>query len=328
MSVILSNNPTALRSLVTLFPTAWTVEAEWGDECVEGSPRGGTLAHHGSRSSRPCPCLEENHRDEVVNLIGVSHLDLDTLGGVLAIQGRKPLLYGESDFFWRIAAQIDVRGPHRLPSILEEHLVSPWEYEAVTEAFQAWWAWSEANRGPRATAQEPLLNVDPWIDAACQFVTELHGRLGARLQGEGGVFWEEVAEPGRIWALNKGLLEEESFVKTWITGPRSLPLRIHVRRSEAFVNHFYARGGEVAEGVLALNTKTGAITLSWEDGKGPRPANSVMREAFGPLAGGHAGIAGSPREEQMTFKDLEKVLAVLSRGGLCPFCGEDMSCFC
>ena len=66
-----------------------TVEAEYGDECLEGTMA--TLAHHGPRSNNPAPC---NTPDVPVlppfATVVVSHIDLDTLGGIYALQGRKP----------------------------------------------------------------------------------------------------------------------------------------------------------------------------------------------------------------------------------------------
>lgn len=80
-----------------------TVEAEYGDECLEGTMV--TLAHHGPRSNNPAPC----NTPDVPELppfatVVVSHIDLDTLGGIYALQGRKP----EDYRFWEAAEMIDV----------------------------------------------------------------------------------------------------------------------------------------------------------------------------------------------------------------------------
>lgn len=86
-----------------------TVEAEYGDECLEGTMA--TLAHHGPRSNNPAPC----NTPDVPKLppfatVVVSHIDLDTLGGIYALQGRKP----EDDRFWEAAEKIDVEGAHHI----------------------------------------------------------------------------------------------------------------------------------------------------------------------------------------------------------------------
>ena len=86
-----------------------TVEAEYGDECLEGTMV--TLAHHGPRSNNPAPC----NTPDVPELppfatVVVSHIDLDTLGGIYALQGRKP----EDYRFWEAAEMIDVKGAHHI----------------------------------------------------------------------------------------------------------------------------------------------------------------------------------------------------------------------
>lgn len=81
--VVLASSASALRRVA---PTH-TVEAEWGDEVVEGSVL--TLAHHSSREGQPAPCLYRSpgHTWPKVALVGVSHLDLDTIGGIIGLMG-------------------------------------------------------------------------------------------------------------------------------------------------------------------------------------------------------------------------------------------------
>lgn len=70
--------------------TSATVEAEYGDLVVEGSVL--TLAHHGPRSGNSCPCLVENRPqgEQSIEVVGLSHMDLDTIGGCAALLGLKP----------------------------------------------------------------------------------------------------------------------------------------------------------------------------------------------------------------------------------------------
>ena len=74
-----------------------TVEAEYGDRVIEGWRI--TLAHHTAAYAHcPAPCNNgearklENGEAQIV----CSHLDLDTLGGCLALMGEKP----EDAAFW------------------------------------------------------------------------------------------------------------------------------------------------------------------------------------------------------------------------------------
>ena len=80
-----------------------TVEAEYGDYCIEGKTV--TLAHHGSRSSNPAPCNADVKPLDISKpqTILISHIDLDTLGGIMALTGEKP--YDPS--FWAAAEKID-----------------------------------------------------------------------------------------------------------------------------------------------------------------------------------------------------------------------------
>lgn len=86
-----------------------TVEAEYGERVVEGEAL--TLAHHGPRANNPAPCNDPKAvklPDD--SIVMISHLDLDTLGGILALQGRKP----EGQEFWDAAEYVDVNGPHHI----------------------------------------------------------------------------------------------------------------------------------------------------------------------------------------------------------------------
>ena len=118
MKIIMCSNAAGLQEALRGFNSA-TVEAEYGDTCVPGSVV--TLAHHGPRRSKPSPCIGDNmpngylceggrycaHGSDSahwvdVEVVGVSHFDLDTLGGVLRVLGRKP----NDPNFWAAAAAV------------------------------------------------------------------------------------------------------------------------------------------------------------------------------------------------------------------------------
>ena len=78
----------------SLTPDA-TVEAEYGEHVIEGKIY--TLAHHSRRYRHmPAPCLFENQSSFNGDIL-ISHVDLDTIGGCLALYGRKP----DDDEFWQ-----------------------------------------------------------------------------------------------------------------------------------------------------------------------------------------------------------------------------------
>ena len=269
-------------------PTA-TVEAEYGDAVVSGSWV--TLAHHGSRSHNLCPCLEENRRPPPDLLIGVSHFDLDTLGGTMALLGIKP----SAPDFWRVAARIDTEGPHKLPLMGATR--------DTVDCLHAFWAWSEDNRVslPRASAQGPatLVNLTDLFLKASSFITEL-------LAGHRA----DAVSAGRAWAAKNEALERETLVSEYGNGA------VLLRSSDKFVNHLY---GPTAAAVVGYNTKVGSITVSFsdEDARKGLSACDILQEVYGPLAGGHAGIAGTPRGETYTPADaaaLARVVADKLRG--------------
>lgn len=78
-----------------------------------------------------------------------------------------------------------------------------------------------------------------------------------------------------------------------------------VRVNSQFTNHLYVSpGGEVGWGVVALNLGTGGVTMSLADPISGVSAVQIVQTVWGSLAGGHAGIAGSPRGQKMGLNDL------------------------
>jgi hypothetical protein len=251
----------------------YTVEAEFGDEVVEGLRY--TLAHHGPRAANPCPCLEDNHTSHVPGIIGISHVDLDTLGGILAILGIKP----EDPDFWAAAAQVDIRGVHHLSEITTD--------ERVVEALNAYWAFSETHRvfAPR---DGRVLDVTAEINEHAE-------ALAAILGGD-----EALTGAGRWWAATKEELAKDSFVE--VVGG------VVLRKSESFVNHLY----DGNQAVVAYNTTSMAITVSLADPIPGISCRALVQKLWGPEAGGHDGIAGSPRGREMAWSQAVEAVRVLA----------------
>ena len=86
-----------------------TVEAEYGGSCIEGKEI--TLAHHVEKyKDNPAPCNTDLEKTLDGATILVSHIDLDTLGGIFAISGEKM----DDPEFWQAAEFIDLNGPHHI----------------------------------------------------------------------------------------------------------------------------------------------------------------------------------------------------------------------
>jgi len=285
--ILISSKPMALQNAIDVFETSATVEAEYGDVLVLGTEEFPVLAHHGNNSHRPCPCTVDN----VVSppaCIGLSHLDLDSLGGVLALLGRKP----EAVSFWKLAAFVDINGPHKLGAAGAGAL--------DVARLQAWWAWSETHRvfAPR--------------DGSCVDITtqveEAEGALCAILNND-----PDLLEAGRVWAAREAQLEVESFVDGYLSN--NVRPGVLLRVSEMFVNHLYTHGFESFDAVVALNTKTGSITLSYASPTFDQSACGVVQTFWGPLAGGHRGIAGSPRDMKCSLSDARELVEMVRKSG-------------
>lgn len=283
MKFLLSNNPDKLAEALK-GSTSATVEAEYGERCVPGTVV--TLAHHGSRSQNPAPCLASNGIGEGVNVVGLSHVDLDSLGGCLAILGQKP----ESESFWQLAAAVDVKGAHKLASLGASA-------EDLRKLY-AFWSFSESNRiyPPRDGS---VLDVTDKVLAFAEVISKI-------LAGD-----PVLLSAGETFRQAGEKLASDSF-----RGQYGL---VVCRESESFVNHLYT-GRDVFTGrddfssaaVVARNSKTGSITVSLADPVPGISCRSFVQKLWGPEAGGHDGIAGSPRNVALTIEECHRTASLFA----------------
>lgn len=342
MKVLLTSSATTAAAINPHF----TVEAEYGSVLVQGSVL--TLAHHEAGRAQGfsvCPCLNPNadyeksawaeyvgqaqamgHWDAELHaweaVCVVSHVDWDTLGGVLSLMNAKPTLFNK---VWEFIAHNDENGPHR------GHEFGPIA-PAAQDAANAMYAWlSQPEQRVFAPRDGSALDITDFIGRVKNFLTEVLHDVQSQ-EDPAGCPYGHLSR-GRDWAKAQSELDTKSFIDTWgvasgyiggfgdfqeamPSATADVQLRhcdggswvpyVYVRSSEAFVNHLYNHGGVVASAVVGFNQKTGAITLSFESGaKSPLSASEIMQEVFGPLAGGHRGIAGTPRDQVYTLADAE-----------------------
>jgi hypothetical protein len=280
--VVHSTSPDILRNAAPHL----TVEAEYGSDVVEGSvftaahhqPSGKYAGDHLVPGGRPAPCNDAQipALDPTTGewVVGVSHLDLDTVGGVLrALPEFADLFAPEHAGFWRLAAFVDTNGAHKV------HLSGA--TEADIARLYGWWAYFKTL---------PRLGFNTLNDA-----TDVVLGCGPVLRA---LLADDTAriEAGRAFRAAEDALNAASFVG-W-HGP------VLARKSPTqgdFVNHLYtAPNGTVARAVVALNPEAGSVTVSLESPVPGVSCREVVQALWGPLAGGHAGIAGSPRGEVMT----------------------------
>lgn len=274
--VVLAPNAQLAIGYVDTHIVEYSVEAEYGDVVVSGDIE--TLAHHatGWRHNLP-PCQWMNNPNPLSRATAlVSHLDLDTVGGLMALEGQKP----EAPSFWVAAGYIDLNGIHNMCTVREEE----------QDLLNAYYAFSSTLERVRYTE---VTDVTAVYEQHKLFISNLFN-----LDFPG--FRREAIAAGREWAakMQKAtedrLVEENALVRVFITdGP--------------FCNaaYFSPTLDSVVPSCVVLNTANGSVTVSFADGGACVNARDLVQGLWGPEAGGHPGIAGSPRGQVMTQDDLD-----------------------
>lgn len=264
-----------------IIPTA-TVEAEYGGKVIEGEQV--TLAHHTKEyEHNPAPC---NTPDVPVladgSTIVVSHIDLDTIGGIAALLGVKP----EDPEFWKAAEHLDVNGVHHIHEVPQD----------AQEKYLAYHAWCFANRENRITevtdVTEDVLKKIAVIGRVVMREPELIAE---------GKRWDEETQK----AIEECLIFENEHVRVFDS-----PTGIFC--SAAYYSPNQRR---IIPSTVVYNGKFKSVTVAFADGGkefqklGLMTARELVQKLWGPEAGGHPGIAGSPRGKEMTSYDRD-LLAV------------------
>lgn len=277
-----------------------TVEAEYGSTVVEGTTY--TAAHHqpvgtpyagrhlpgAELTGRPSPCNDPNipalGPDDTIL---VSHVDLDTIGGCLrALPEFARLFLPARAGFWELAEWVDVRGAHKLPLI--PNRLRPW-----VQFLRAFWAWSKANtpRYPRDVSTDITKDV----------------------MAAGTTLFRIFANDDELWAAGLAMAAAEAALneRTFVSALQGVVFRRAALQTE-FVNHLYATPtGMVAYAVVSFNEATHAVTVSLADPIPGVSCRAIVQELWGPDAGGHDGIAGSPRGKVMLSSDAHDAVAAL-----------------
>ena len=253
-----------------------TVEAEYGSNVKKGKKD--TLAHHSQEyKGNPPPCTVKP-RPLGSGTVLVSHLDLDTIVACLDLMGLGKEV---SDKFRSVAGYVDVNGVHKLDDMDN---ISDEDKDQI----HAWWAFSKTLG--RETPKE-VKDVTGEVKRAGDYISKI-------MSGD-----NEAMEGGKKFKKDSEKLESDSFVKA--VG------EVIIRKSPEFVSHLYRHGGKFYKGVVSLNTKTGAITVALESKIPGTSCKDIVQQLWGPEAGGHDGIAGSPRGKEMSEKELDRAAEAL-----------------
>lgn len=249
-----------------------TVEAEYGERVIRGTQI--TLAHHGKAfEDCPAPCNAKVPILDRDAVIIVSHVDLDTVGGCLALMGKKP----DDPELWAGAEFIDCHGIHHV-----------WELaDTVQRQLNAIYAWQDTHRLERSVEVRDVTEfIEMYGEMVCQVVEKS----------------EELLLAGEVWQREARERTEHCLAE------ETENLRIFEVPDETFCSAAYYsfKYQKTAKATLVYNRKKKSITLAFEDGGKEYSAKQIVQELWGDLAGGHRGIAGSPRGREMAEQDWKK----------------------
>ena len=258
-----------------------SVEAEYGSEVVQGTHF--TMAHH-VKGWATAPSLCENDilgdidmADEETILI--SHIDLDTICGIMSVIGAYDIDY----FIKKGVNYVDCNGQHNLYS--EE--VS----EEARRFILSYIGYASKFRAPHS--EEKIVDVTEYIYKLI----------------------EEFQAP-EFYELGKDLVESRTAAATnYIAGAiGNIVLLNQPAESILFgLNSEYRLNGKEYDYVIVFNEKFKSITISSRLGsKGDKDMVSLMKTVFGEGAGGHFGIAGTPRGGVYNLADAANLLEVVA----------------
>lgn len=278
-----------LRQQLLDFPATATVNAEYGNDILEGNVR--TLA------SPACHCLNNNIE---ANAIGIATLSLDTLGGILAILGEKSPKIGDprirQDLFWDLVAFVSKRGHHRMSDWVSDtrrKLGGP-AYDDIANTADAFWAMDAVLDKGSLPSSSDVLDIT-------EFVGKLRDTLYAVFNGDKDLF-----AAGRTYRDEQFAINQASF-KGVIDG------KVIVRAYELYVNNLYrAPNGLLVNRIVGFNTLSGVITITLEH---PEPGVNLAEFAskqWQSTICGYECIVCSPKDVRHTMQNALKIARQLA----------------
>ena len=225
-------------------------------------------------------------------LILVSDIRLDTVGGIMALQGIKP----EDAGFWKAAEFIGMNGMHHIhefPQDVQDKLNAYYAHEqALLEA-----------EGP--LPKDKVSNITQVVQDrmhAIDIILDTRHPEHAQYIREGAAWEKEMSET----------IEAQHVFDTE-------NVRVFITEGPSTAASFYSpETGEIMPATVTMDLNTTTITVAFEDGgKDGKSAKELIQELWGwdedekpwdPEAGGTDGIATSHEDELMTPDDLVRAV--------------------
>ena len=212
----------------------------------------------------------------------ISSLDLDTIGGVLAITGDKP----KDTEFWKAIAYLDINGTHNLYKLSQD-------VQDKVNVLLAWQAFQPHMKYDKPTNVTSIIAQGANILKAT--LDERHPKHDAVIQK--GKEWAKI----NTQAIESQLVDETPTLRTFITN--GIPC----------ANAFYSpTQNQVVSATLTLDKETNRITIATLDGNSTFSARDIAKQLWGSRVDGDEILAMSPCNEEMTEEDLEKTKTIFS----------------
>lgn len=255
-----------------------TVEAEYGEECAEGTYA--TLAHHTTEHKmNPAPCVRDEIKPFKDGVIVVSHIDLDTLGGISILEGMKL----EHPSFWNSESIIDTKGYIGVKEIPEDD-------ELVMKAFLG----LEKTKVV-SFSQEKIGIENERVFDVTERVYELLEVLHYLLSLDKDSNYRKY-----------GLMKFNQYLKNLTIKSLYQDKDVRIFKTQQPQHYLIHKEDEIEyRTCITLNERTGAIILS--DISESLDCKVVMQEVFGEKAGGQFRVAGTPRHKRYTLRDVKKL---------------------
>jgi hypothetical protein len=283
ITVLLSKDPYTLKINLSKYQRTATVEAEYGDIVIEGTVI--TLAHHVRKyKHNPPPCTYKLEKPVNLDAIGISHIDADTVGGVITLINDGDNILPQ--YMWDVIGYIDINGYHRAynhPRFNECKIYIHALFKYLEEV-------------------NSLYSINTISSIECIDVSNIMRNaidVLKSIKNNNKVMMLK----GYLYEKQMKSLEKKSFVDMAITKRYR---RVILRSSNKFVNHLYRHSDIIADILVGYNVESKSITLSFEKDIGIS-ARDYMRRLYGNKAGGHKTIAGTPRDESYDIKDAEEL---------------------